>query len=226
MARRPNSQIANDQAPSKRDLQRQIGRTRESLSETVEEIKDTAEQGYASVKETVSGVLDYRDEFQKEPLVWSLGALSAGFALGYAVGYAHKFSTKKAGNSQVAQFTDRMVDELSKVGQSLVVPALATDNVKQRQADFLNRIRAADPQHQTIDRAMLNDQNELGLILDRTVEMDRVPDLMRSILTQMAREFPGEDLTVLAYTPSNPPHKIGTARLNAQTRDMSYTPTQ
>ena len=105
-------------------------------------------------------------------------------------------------------------------------PPLATDNVKQRQADFLNRIRAADPQHQRIDRAMLNDQNELGMILDRTVEMDRVPDLMRSILTQMAREFPGEDLTVLAYTPSNPPHKIGTARLNAQTRDMSYTPTQ
>lgn len=103
-------------------------------------------------------------------------------------------------------------------------PPIATDNGKQRQADFLNRIRAADPQHQTIDRAMLNDQNELGLILDRSVEMDRVPDLMRSILTQMAREFPGQDLTVLAYTPSNPPHKIGTARLNAQTRDMSYTP--
>ena len=73
---------------------------------------------------------------------------------------------------------------------------------------------------------MLNEQNELGLILDRTVEMDRVPDLMRSILTQMAREFPGQDLTVLAYTPSDPPHKIGTARLNAQTRDMSYTPEQ
>jgi hypothetical protein len=42
------------------------------------------------------------------------------------VGYAHKFSTKKAKNSQVAQFTDRMVNELSKVGQSLVVPALGT----------------------------------------------------------------------------------------------------
>ena len=49
-------------------------------------------------------------------------------------------------------------------------------------------------QHLTIDRAMLNEQNELGLILDRTVEMDRVPDLMRSILTQMAREFPGQGL--------------------------------
>ena len=103
---------------------------------------------------------------------------------------------------------------------------IETDNLKQRQADFLNRIREADPQYRTIDRAMLNGDNELGLILDRTVEMDKVPDLMRTILTQMAREFPGQDLTVIAYTPSNPPHKIGTARLNAQTRDLSYTPVQ
>ena len=103
---------------------------------------------------------------------------------------------------------------------------IETDNLKQRQADFLNRIREADPQYRTIDRAMLNGENELGLILDRTVEMDKVPDLMRTVLTQMAREFPGQDLTVIAYTPSNPPHKIGTARLNAQTRGLSYTPVQ
>jgi hypothetical protein len=83
MARQPNSQITENKASSKRDLQRQIGRTRESLGETVDEIKKTAEQGIASVKETVSDVMDYREEFQKEPLVWSLGALSAGFALGY-----------------------------------------------------------------------------------------------------------------------------------------------
>ena len=101
---------------------------------------------------------------------------------------------------------------------------VTNDNLKQRQADFLNRIRTDDPDHRTIDQAMLNEQNELGLILDRTVEMDRVPDLMRSILTQMAREFPGQDLRVLAYTPSSPPHKIGTAQFNAQTRDMTYTP--
>ena len=42
-----------------------------------------AEQGIAAVKESVSGVMDYREQFQKEPLVWSLGALAAGFALGY-----------------------------------------------------------------------------------------------------------------------------------------------
>ena len=115
---------------------------------------------------------------------------------------------------------------LSPSNQQSPTPLVGANDLKQRQADFLNRIRAADPDHRTIDRAMLNEQNELGLILDRTVEMDKVPELMRTILGQMAREFPGQDLTILAYTPSNPPHKIGTARLDAQTREMNYTPAQ
>lgn len=97
-------------------------------------------------------------------------------------------------------------------------------DLRQRQAAFLNRIRDSDPQQRTIERAFLNEQNELGLILNRSVEMDKISDLMQAILTQMAREFPGQDLTVLAYTPSEPPRKIGTGRLNAQTRDMTYTP--
>jgi hypothetical protein len=96
-------------------------------------------------------------------------------------------------------------------------------DLKRRQIEFLNRIRKADPQRRTIERALFNDQNELGLILNRSVEMDKIPALMRSMLAQMAREFPGQDLTVLAYTPSNPPRKIGTARFNARTRDMTYT---
>ena len=95
---------------------------------------------------------------------------------------------------------------------------------RQRQMEFLNRIRRADPKGSTIERALLNEQNELGLILNRSVPMAKIPELMRSILTQMAREFPRQDLTVIAYTPSNPPHKIGIAHLNAQTADMTYTP--
>lgn len=105
-------------------------------------------------------------------------------------------------------------------------PAKASQNdaARRRQADFLNRIRRADPQRATIERAIFNEQNELGLVLARGVPMDSIPALMRSMLTQMAREFPGEDLTILAYAPSNPPMKIGTARLDARTRDMTYTP--
>ena len=113
-----------DGTPSKRELQRQMEKTRESVSETVGEIKETVNQQVAVAKKTVAGVLDYREQFQNEPLVWSLGALSAGFALGYTMGYAHKETKSGKKNSQVAAFTNSLVDELSLVGNGLVMPAL------------------------------------------------------------------------------------------------------
>jgi hypothetical protein len=96
--------------------------------------------------------------------------------------------------------------------------------LRQRQIAFLHRLRQADPRYQTIEKAILNEQNELGVILNRHVEMEAVRPLMRTLLTQMAKAFPGQNLTVLAYAPSEPPMKIGTARLNARTRQMTYTP--
>lgn len=123
----PNASSAKEaetnHQPNKRELQRQMERTRESLAETVGEIKETVDQEYRAVKKSVSGVLEYREEFQKEPLVWSLGALSAGFALGYTVGYAHK-NIKGGKQSPVVAFADSMVEELSTMGQGLVLPVL------------------------------------------------------------------------------------------------------
>jgi len=46
---------------------------------------------------------------------------------------------------------------------------------------------------------------------------------MRSLLTQMAREFPGQDLTVLAYAPTQPPRRLGVARLDARSGQMTFT---
>jgi len=109
--------------PNKRELQRQMEQTRASLSETVSEIKETVDQEVRAVKKTVSGVLDYREQFQREPLVWSLGALSAGFALGYTIGYAHK-NTKGRKQTAVIAFADSMVEELSTVGNAMLLPAL------------------------------------------------------------------------------------------------------
>jgi hypothetical protein len=96
--------------------------------------------------------------------------------------------------------------------------------LRQRQIAFLHRLRQADPQYQTIEKTILNEQNELGVILNRHVEMEAVRPLMRTLLTQMAKAFPGQNLTVIAYAPSEPPMKIGTARLHARTRQMTYTP--
>jgi hypothetical protein len=109
-------------------LQRQMEEARRSISHTVEEIKDTVENQYESVKKTVTGVLNLREQFHKEPIIWSVGALSAGFALGYTLGYAHKnLGATGRKRSEVAAFADSLVDELSTVGNSLVMPAL---NVK------------------------------------------------------------------------------------------------
>jgi hypothetical protein len=102
-------------------------------------------------------------------------------------------------------------------------PGAASD-LRQRQVAFLHRLRQADPRYQTIDKAVLNEQNELGVILNRHVEMDAVRPLLRTLLTQMAREFPRQDLTVIAYAPTQPPRPIGTARFNARTRKMTYIP--
>ena len=115
---------AIEKDPSKQQLQRQMEKTRQSVSETVGEIKQTVNQQIATAKQTVTSVLDYREEFQKEPLVWSLGALSAGFALGYTMGYAHKETKGSRRKSEVAAFTNSLVDELSVVGNSLVMPTL------------------------------------------------------------------------------------------------------
>jgi hypothetical protein len=114
----------SEKEPSKAELQRRMEEARDSISETVAEIKETVEERYETVKETVGAVAEWREQFQQEPLVWSLGALAAGFALGYTLGYAHKNTKTSRKQSEIAAFADSIVDELSTVGQSLVVPKL------------------------------------------------------------------------------------------------------
>jgi hypothetical protein len=126
MAQASNGKLNTDTL-TKKQLQREMGKTREAVAETVSEIKETVAQEYHAARETVAGVLDYREQFQNEPLVWSLGALSAGFALGYTMGYAHKETRGTRKKSELAKFTNSLVDELSVVGKGVVMPTL---NVK------------------------------------------------------------------------------------------------
>jgi hypothetical protein len=110
---------------TKAQLQRRMNEARDSISHTVEEIKETVEEQYEAVKKTVDGVLDWREQFQKDPIVWSVGALSAGFALGYTLGYTHKtVGRSRQPHSEVAAFANSLIDELSAVGNSVVMPSL------------------------------------------------------------------------------------------------------
>jgi hypothetical protein len=69
---------------SKEELQRRMEEARDSITNTVTEIKENVAQQY----ETVKDALDWREHFKKAPVVWSLGAAGVGFFVGYGLAAA------------------------------------------------------------------------------------------------------------------------------------------
>ena len=67
--------------PSKEELQRRMDQARDSISNTVTEIKETVANQVQAVKET----LDWREQYKRRPVAWSLGAAGVGFLLGYGI---------------------------------------------------------------------------------------------------------------------------------------------
>ena len=66
---------------SKEELQRRMDVARDSISNTVSEIKETVANQVQAVKDT----LDWREQFRRRPVAWSVGALGVGFLVGYRV---------------------------------------------------------------------------------------------------------------------------------------------
>src|ERR1044071_4123463 len=67
--------------PSKEELQRRLGEARDSITNTVTEIKETVANQVQAVKDT----LDWREQFKKRPVTWSVGAVGVGFVVGYSL---------------------------------------------------------------------------------------------------------------------------------------------
>ena len=72
--------------PSKEELQRRMDEARDSISHTVTEIKETVANQVQAVKET----LDWREQFKRRPVAWSVGAAGVGFVVGYGLAAAVK----------------------------------------------------------------------------------------------------------------------------------------
>src|SRR5258705_408590 len=70
--------------PSKEELQRRMEVARDSITNTVTEIKENVAQQVESVKDA----LDWREHFKRQPLAWSLGAAGVGFFVGYGIAAA------------------------------------------------------------------------------------------------------------------------------------------
>jgi hypothetical protein len=98
----------DDDEPSKEELQRRMAEARESITQTVTEIKETVTNQYYSMKESVSDALDWRHHFRKNPIAFSVGALSVGFLVGYGLAGAFKGNghEEREGSSASPEETD------------------------------------------------------------------------------------------------------------------------
>jgi len=82
-ARETPSETWGDE-PSKEELQRRMEQARDSITNTVTEIKENVAQQVENVKDA----LDWREHFKRQPLAWSLGAAGVGFFVGYGIAAA------------------------------------------------------------------------------------------------------------------------------------------
>lgn len=112
---------------SREELEARVDQARASIGRTVDALKDTIGERVDAVADTVNGVLTMSDQFQREPVAWSLGALSAGFAMGYSLGRAHHAKTTGGRPSKLARLADDVAAELATFGDALVSPGLAAD---------------------------------------------------------------------------------------------------
>ena len=91
---------------------------------------------------------------------------------------------------------------------------------------FIETIQKSDPQHETILRVFLTEKQELAVVLNRQAERDLIPLLARTLLIQMNKVFPGEQLRIVFYSPTRPLFQIGKAELDIYRGLMTYTSNQ
>ena len=125
---------AAGESPSKAELQRQMEAARESISDTVADIKSVVTQQYEEVRGTVETVraevgevLDWRTEFERNPLVWGAGAVSVGILVGFGIARAfddEDEAPRRGGRRKKGTTGGHIVAELSGFAD-LVLPTIS-----------------------------------------------------------------------------------------------------
>jgi hypothetical protein len=138
--------------PTKAELQRRMEAAREDISQTVEEIKDTVTESYEAVKETVVETLDWREQFRKHSVAWSLGALAVGYVVGTGLAASlHDDTPKKKGRKssglldEIYAMGDKLSEEFSDVTQTILLPALGKKIKDTFGIDLSDKLQALAP---------------------------------------------------------------------------------
>jgi hypothetical protein len=147
---------AATEEPTKAELQRRMEAAREDISQTVEEIKDTVTESYENVKETVAETLDWRQQFRKHSVAWSLGALAVGYLVGNSFAAAlEDTTTKKKGRKsgglmdEIYNMGEKLSEELSDVAETILLPALGKKIKDKFGIDVSDKLHALLPSKRT-----------------------------------------------------------------------------
>lgn len=146
-----------DEDASKEALQRRMEEARDSITNTVTEIKDNVAQQYENVKDA----LDWREHFKRQPVAWSLGAAGVGFFIGY--GLAAALSSDDYDETPYASQTMRAYAAKPVIGEPLAKAMSSTKtNVKDEGPGLIERFKETS----AYDRL----SKEAGSLGDRLVE--------------------------------------------------------
>ncbi len=74
---------------------------RDSITNTVTEIRDSVNEKYENVKDA----LDWREHFKKQPVAWTVGAAGVGFFVGYGLAAALTDSEPRTDRVSVSSYS-------------------------------------------------------------------------------------------------------------------------
>lgn len=174
--------IGDDEA-SKDVLQRRMEEARDSITNTVTEIKENVAQQVESVKDA----LDWREHFKKRPVAWSLGAAGVGFFVGYGLGAA--ISSDDAAtyaDSYVRQSPDSYAHSLT--GESLE-PSSSRANGKNEGPGILSKFKETSAYERL--------SKEAGSLGDRVIDelSTTAHTVVLPFLLNKVKEWVGLDLS-------------------------------
>ncbi|HEX8147591.1 MAG TPA: hypothetical protein VF591_10465 [Pyrinomonadaceae bacterium] len=151
-----------EEPESRAALRRQMEETRESISETVAEIRSVVTHQYDEVRETVESVkegvgevLDWRADFERNPLVWGAGAVSVGILVGFGIARAfdEKEEPRPRGRRKTVTTGEHLVAELSGFAE-VVLPTISAKVKELFGLDldaYLHAAHASKPEPKRLD---------------------------------------------------------------------------
>lgn len=173
---------------SKEELQLRMEEARDSITQTVTEIKETVVHQYENVKDA----LDWREQFKKRPVAWSMGAAGVGFCVGYCIASTIKDEESESDrfvSSEAYSYASKPISARSYTPLSASLDAGEKANGKDEGPGLLGRFketRAFDRLHQEV--GSLGDR--LVEELSTTAQTVILPALIRKI-----RDLVGADLS-------------------------------